>query len=96
MQDATITVRNNKGLCFYTDSSECQYCDNETFSLEGLNDHIIHLSPQKPYSNCGNYSAGTSENIILTYLNYNFLLLIARLALIFVFFLGWIRWRKTK
>jgi hypothetical protein len=63
LQDINITVRNTKGLCLYSEDVNCQTCDNETMILSGTSDHMIHLTNQKPYGNCDNWTIDSNETI---------------------------------
>lgn len=89
VQDVNITMRNTKGLCFYSLDTDCQYCDNETFTLSGTEDHIIHLASQKPYSNCGVIHVN-STSTISEYFNPDFLTEALIAGVFFIFFLGWV------
>jgi len=89
LQDVNITIRNTKGLCFYSDDVDCQYCDNETLTLLGTKDHLIHLSPQKPYSNCGDIGLNQTETID-TYINPVFVTQAFIVGGFFAVFLGWL------
>ena len=97
-QDVNFTVRNSKGLCFYTDDVDCQTCDNSTFILNGSIDHIIHLAAQKPLGNCGNYTKDlyttNSTEIITEYMTVDFMWEMAIIGLLLAVFLRWVRGRR--
>jgi hypothetical protein len=45
-QDAIITVADNgAGVCMGADSPNNVVCANETFNLEGTQDHVIYITP---------------------------------------------------
>lgn len=93
-QDLNFTVRNSKGLCFYQTDVDCQTCDNQTFTLNGSVDHLIHLGAQKPYGNCNNYTTTNSTEIISDYMTVDFLWEIAILGILLALFLRWTNFRR--
>jgi len=93
IQDVNITVKNTKGLCLYQ-SPNCQYCDNETMILDGTSDYILHLTTQKPYGNCDNFSMDYNETMSEYVYSGSHIYDYVRAGLFFAVFLGGVLYVK--
>jgi len=90
-----ITMQNNKGLCLYNDDVNCQTCDNETLTLSGTQDYLLHLAPMKPLGNCNDYNFSLNNSqMIDKYISYDYAWDFAILGILYAMFLGWTKLRR--
>lgn len=93
IQDARVTVADNGvGVCMGADSPDNVVCANQTFLLEGTQDHIIYLTP-------GSYQASNSsyvkkfDDYVMQPLGIFFVIIFPIIGVLILFMVLRIAWR---